>query len=171
MTYQMRAYRYLRVLFDYVRDWTYWRDVEIATDKVYFDTGERAEVTSGSSRMVIVGKDFVIKWDYDFKNIETIGGCEDEFRIYKRSLSSGYSHLLAPIFRIYHRGRYFFIMPRIDHIGPEEHDYKDINEFTSEDEYNWLWNNIGDLHSWNWGLDNFNNPIVIDYACRPSDYA
>ena len=168
MTYQMKAYRYLRAMFGYVRDWTYWHDIEIATDKVYFDTGERAEVTSGSSRMVVIGKDFVIKWDYDFENIESIGGCEDEFRIYKQSLSTGYSHLLAPIYRIYHRERYFYVMPRVDRVGAEEHDNKGIEDFTTADEFNWLANNIGDLHSWNWGLDEYDNPIVIDYACPPN---
>lgn len=171
MTYQMRAYRYLRVLFHYVNDWTYWRNVQNAAAKVYDDTGEQANVTSGSSRIVVVGKDFVIKWDYDFENIETIGGCEDEFHVYKRSLSTGYAYLLAPIFRIYYRNRFFFIMPRINHIGDEEHEYKAINEFITEDEYDWLRDNIGDLHSWNWGLDEFNNPIIIDYACRPNPEA
>lgn len=169
MNYQMHAYHYIRALYTYVRDWTYWQDIQIAIDKVYLDTGESAEVTSGSSRIVVIGKDFVIKWDYDFENIKSIGGCEDEFRVYKRSLSSGYSHLLAPVYRIYYRNRYFFVMPRIDNIGPEAHDHKDINEFVTCDEYNWLWENIGDLHSWNWGLDEFNNPIIIDYACRPCE--
>lgn len=168
MTYQMKAYHYLRAMFNYVRDWTYSPDIELATNKVYFDTGEHADVTSGSSRMVVIGKDFVIKWDYDFENIESIGGCEDEFRIYKQSLSTGYSHLLAPIYRIYHRERYFYVMPRIDRVGAEEHDYKSIEDFTTEDEFNWLTHNIGDLHSWNWGLNEYNNPIVIDYACPPN---
>ena len=168
MTYQMRAYFYIKAMFEYVNNWRDLDDIIEATDKVFWHTGKQASVECGSARIVIVGEDFAVKWDYDFENIEEIGGCEDEFRVYKRSLSTGYAHLLAPVFRIYHRNRFFFIMPRVDRIGPEEHEYKDINEFITEDEYNWLRDNIGDLHGWNWGFID-GKPTVIDYACNPNN--
>ena len=167
--YRIRAKKFLKSIFPYIEGcmWDF-DDVCYQVEKYNEDKKRHVIVSCGSARIALIISDYVIKWDYDFENIETIGGCEDEFRVYKRSLSTGYAHLLAPVFRIYHRNRFFFIMPRVDHIGPEEHEYKDINEFITEDEYDWLCDNIGDLHSWNWGLDEFNNPIVIDYACPPN---
>lgn len=161
MTYQMRAYQYIKTVFDYVDNWYSWDSILTATEKVFWDTGKHVEVTCGSARMVIVGKDFAVKWDYD-DCIEEIGGCEDEFQKYKVSLSSRYSYLLAPVFRFSYRGRYFYVMPKATNIGS----HKDIKWSVTKDEYIWLMENVGDLHSWNWGLLN-GKPVVIDYACRP----
>lgn len=164
MTYQMRAYRYLQTMFGFVHDWTNFYSLQEALRETYFCIGEEATLENGSSRRVIVGEDFVIKWDYDDEAVEEIGGCEDEFRKYKISLSSGYAYLLAPIFRLYYRGRFFFVMPRADGVGSGE----DIFAYLSDEEADWLMAHVGDLHSWNWGMLN-GKPIVIDYACR-ADY-
>ena len=75
-------------------------------------------------------------------------------------MSSGYAYLLAPIYRLYYRGRYFFVMPRAYDVGSG----RDIFELLDDDESEWLMRNVGDLHSWNWGLIE-GNPVVIDYAC------
>lgn len=169
MTYQMRAYLYIKAMFGYVNNWCNWDDVMEATEKTFLHTGKHASVEVGSSRIVVVGKDFVIKWDYDKNVIQDIGGCEDEFIMYKKSLSSGYSYLLAPVFRITYRNRYFYIMPRVHNIGRFAHTNKSLTDFLNQNEITWIKNNIGDLHSWNWGLSLENNkPIIIDYACRPT---
>lgn len=163
MTYQMRAYQYIKAMFDYVDNWYNWNSIMEATEKVFWNTGKHAKVTCGSARMVVVGKDFAVKWDYD-SFAEEIGGCEDEFNKYKISLSSGYSYLLAPVFRFTYRDRYFYVMPKATNIGSNI----DIKNVVEPDEYEWLRTHVGDLHSWNWGLLN-GKPIVIDYACRPLD--
>ena len=56
-------------------------------------------------------------------------------------------------------------MPRVHNIGRNEHHGKFLEDYTTKEEYEWLTNNIGDLHSWNWGIEN-GKAIVIDYACR-----
>lgn len=163
--YQMNAFRYIVSMFDYVKDWCDIDNIISATEKVFWHTGRRANVEFGSVRVVVMGTDFVIKWDYDLSCANEIGGCEDEFIVYKKSLSSGYSHLLAPVYRVAYRERYFYIMPRVHNIGLSEHQNKGIESFTSYRELQWLEKNIGDLHSWNWGIEN-NKAVVIDYACR-----
>ena len=163
MTYQMRAYRFIRAMFDFVENWTDVHALEYALEEMYWRVGEEAILEMGSSRMVIVGEDFAIKWDYDEENVRKTGGCEDEFRKYRISLSSGYAYLLAPIFRVYYRQHYFFIMPRVDEVGSGE---KNIFDFISGDESMWLAEHVGDLHSWNWGMLN-GRPVIIDYACCP----
>lgn len=161
MTYQMRAYQYIKAMFQYVNDWHDWDDIMNATEKTFWNTGKHAVVECGSARIVVIGKDFAVKWDYD-ACVSEIGGCEDEFNKYKKSLSSGYSHLLAPVFRFQYRGRFFYVMPKANDIGS----HNDIGWFISEKEYKWLIKNVGDLHSWNWGRIN-GKPVVIDYACDP----
>ena len=163
MTYQMRAYLYIKAMFEYVNDWHDWNDIIDATDKVFWHTGKQASVECGSARMVIVGKDFAVKWDYD-ACVSEIGGCEDEFQKYKISLSSGYAYLLAPVFRFCYRERYFYVMPKATDIGGG----KDIRFAIRQDEYKWLMANVGDLHSWNWGRIN-GKVVVIDYACNPNN--
>lgn len=161
MTYQMRAYLYIKAMFDYVRDWHDWNSVMEATEKTFWHTGKQASVECGSARMVIIGKDFAVKWDYD-ECVSEIGGCEDEFKKYKISLSSPYAYLLAPVFRFSYRERYFYVMPKAEITGHG----RDIRYSISENEYKWLSENVGDLHSYNWGRIN-GQPVVIDYACRP----
>ena len=162
-SYQLRAWEYIRELPKYVCDWVYVDDIIDAVEKVFWNTGIYANVECGSARIAIIGKDFVIKWDYD-ECVKEIGGCEDEFRIYKRSLSTGYAHLLAAVYRVTYTKRWFYIMPRIHDIGMENHNWKDLKDYTTEDEYTWLINNIGDLHSYNWGIEN-GKAVVVDYAC------
>ena len=55
-------------------------------------------------------------------------------------------------------------MPRIHNIGREHHNYKGLEDYTTKDEYNWLITHIGDLHSYNWGIEN-GKVVVVDYAC------
>lgn len=160
MNYQMRAYHFLKVMFGFVKNWSDFHDLGYAAKETFLRTGEETHIENGSVRMAIVGEDFVIKWDYDDEAAEEIGGCEDEFRKYRVSLSSGYAYLLAPIYRLYYRGRYFFVMPRAYDVGSG----RDIFELLDDDESEWLMRNVGDLHSWNWGLID-GNPVVIDYAC------
>lgn len=164
MNYQIRAWQYIKVLTDYVTNWVDVNDIIEATEKVFWHTGKHATVEFGSARIVIVGKDFVVKWDYD-ECVKDIGGCEDEFRIYKQSFSTGYSYLLAPCYRVAYRDKYFYIMPRIHNIGREAHKNRQLNDFTTKEEYKWLIDNIGDLHSYNWGIEN-NKAVIVDYACR-----
>ena len=163
MTYQMRAYQYIKAMFEYVNNWHDWDDIIEATEKTFLHTGKIASVECGSARMVIVGKDFAVKWDYG-ECVKEIGGCEDEFQKYKISLSSGYSYLLAPVFRFTYRNRYFYVMPKATDIGSG----KDIRNYIKSDEYKWLIKYVGDLHSWNWGRIS-GKPVVIDYACDPSN--
>lgn len=165
--YKMHAYHFLKAIFPYVNDWHDIDSVIEGLDDFYYHENKFAHLETGSSRMAIIGKDFVIKWNYDDEVIKEIGGCEEELQFYIKSLSSGYSHLLTPIYRLLYRDKNFYIMPRVHNIGPREHGYKKLEECVTPNEWKWLISNIGDIHSYNWGIEN-NYPIMIDYACRPS---
>lgn len=163
-SYLFRAWEYIKSFEPHVQSWTDTDAIIKAIEKTFFHTGKNVKFDYGAVRFVLIGKDFVIKWDYDAECAENIGGCEDELRVYRQHMSSGYAHLLAPCSRIYWHGRYFYIMPRIGNIGGQAHLYKEIQCFVSAAEFHWLQNNIGDLHSWNWGIKD-GHAVVIDYAC------
>lgn len=163
-SYLFRAWEYIKSFEPHVQNWTDTDAIIEAIDKTFFHTGKNVKFEYGAVRFVLIGKDFVIKWDYNAECAEGIGGCEDELRVYRQNMSSGYAHLLAPCSRVYWHGRYFYIMPRIDNIGKKAHHYKEIQCFVSAAEFHWLRNNIGDLHSWNWGIKD-GHAVVIDYAC------
>ena len=56
-------------------------------------------------------------------------------------------------------------MPTVEKIGAKEHGFQDLCNFLDCDEYEWVTNNIGDLHSYNWGIKQ-GKAIIFDYACR-----
>jgi hypothetical protein len=165
--YLMNAYHYIKQLVRHVNNWKDVDEVNDALGKVFWDCGVHATLEYGVARMVVVGPDFVFKWNYDENCVTEVGGCEEEFNKYKSCLSSGYSYLLAPVYRINYSARFFYIMPKIENIGDRAHGYKPIEYFLSNEEYFWIKEQVGDLHSYNWGLMK-GKPVVIDYACNPN---
>ena len=122
-----------------------------------------AQYECGSARHVIITKNFVIKWDIEEGGYShQIGGCLDEVKIYDEARIHGYSHLLAKITPIYINKKYFYVMPTIPNIGLRNHN-NDIEYYLDIDEYEWIRNNITDLHSYNWGIID-DRPVIIDYA-------
>lgn len=120
--------------------------------------------TNGSARNVLVHKDFVIKWDRDAAACMDIGGCEREVKKWFQAKREGFDYLLAPITAIYLHNRFFYVMPYITHIGAAQHAFYDLTHFLTEKEYIWVKKNIGDIHSYNWGLKS-GKACFVDYAC------
>lgn len=160
------AFQLLCHLSIYVNNWYNMDDVLEATEKVFWNFGKYVSFCCGSSRFVLVGKNFVIKWDYDEEVLDEIGGCEDELKLYKEVRHTTYNYLFAPCMKIKVYERYFYIMPRIENIGKRAHGNKTIENFLTMDELLFLQSKVGDLHGENWGLKN-NKPVIIDYACKP----
>lgn len=117
----------------------------------------------GVSRIAIIRSDYVIK--YSFKpegrwSDGRAGNNESEQRMYQKACEDGFEHLLAKTTLVTIKGRKVAIMPRVDHVDDEDRWWGD---HVTDDEYNWLEENIYDLHPGNLGYKR-NKPVIIDYA-------
>lgn len=160
--YIVNAYKTLKSIYNYIDNWYFWDDVEDGVSAyLRYNWNCNLKVDCGSSRIVIIGKDFVIKWDYDIAATNSIGGCEEEVKMYNYAKKAGYAHLFAKISCIYYKGRFFYVMPRINNIG-----MKSANPefYLTKNEYEWLVNHVNDLHSFNYGFMG-KKLVMIDYAC------
>lgn len=104
----------------------------------------------------------LLKKDYG-NGKKDFGGCEDELRQYENAQYEGYEHLLAPIEKI---ARDVYVMPRV---RMEENYWstKYLDKFfknLTNDERDYIYNNISDIHSHNVGLYH-GRAVCIDYAC------
>ena len=160
--YRVRAMRFLNIVLPYIKNvMTSPWDFEQAIKKFHRDRSRRVVVSYGSARIALITSDYVVKWDYDEDCVREIGGCDDEFMAYKKAVAAGYGYLLAESYLVDVHGIHFNIMPRIRNVGP--HGNKDISDFLTFDEFNWLYGFNKDLHNYNWGIRH-NRPVVIDYA-------
>lgn len=121
----------------------------------------------GVSRIAILRADYVVKFNLapeshwcDMEGRCLAGDNDSEVEVYERAVEEGYSYLLAKTTVINLYGRSISIMPRIDHVGDEDRDWK---RYVSLDEYRWLRDNVSDLHAFNVGYYH-NKPVVIDYG-------
>lgn len=114
---------------------------------------------SGQTRHVLIYSDFVIKWDKGEERIKRFGGCENEVKMYDKAEDMGMAYLLARITPIEINGLNFYVMPKVDYVAEA-----DIYEYLTEQEIFWMDDNLGDIHSENWGwIDD--NVVIFDYAC------
>ena len=112
----------------------------------------------GISRFVIVFTSFVLKiqMNSDHDN-------EMEADFYKFAEDAGYGYLFAPV---YHFDAYGFsvnVMPTVENIDDENGDLLSSN-FIGDDERDWLECHVTDLHSGNYGFDEYGNVVIFDYA-------
>ena len=164
-SYIVLAYQFMKILLSCTDDMTDDGIID-AIGSAAWSTHIHANYTCGSARHVIMTKNFVIKWDINEGGCYAIGGCEDELKMYEYAKRCGYDYLFAKITPIYLKGRYFYVMPTVDRVGPQYHGFNDIEYYLRDDEYDWIKENVNDLHGYNWGLDEDSMPIIIDYAFR-----
>lgn len=159
MNYIVHAYRIMRDLAKYIYDWRNINEIERAVSKYGCATWtNNLRVEYGSSRVVIVGPDFAVKWDYDINSTFHIGGCEDELMMYEYARRVNKDYLFARVSCIYINGLFLYVMPRVRIFGSSLCNYLEENEFS------WLAKTVSDLHCYNWGLLH-GKPVLIDYAC------
>lgn len=112
----------------------------------------------GAARVALITSDYVVKFDYDKDNVDVCGGCENEMENYQRARAGGYEYLLAKITRVEALGHYFYIMPRVRFIGK----YDDFVGLTEEEE-DWVNDNLYDMHVNNFGVMD-GHTVIVDYA-------
>ncbi len=121
-------------------------------------------VYHGISRIAIVNSDYVVKMDYGDEGL-TYGDCRLECKVYKRAKQDGFSYLLAEITPYNYNDTTFYIMPRIRCIGYAAEQGEDsIYPFLSDEESDWVSENLYDMHCMNFGRKG-TRPVIVDYAC------
>ena len=162
-TYEARALKFARLLAILFAGCTDLSDFEFATE-CYNDTHSRKLTTShGVSRFAVIRSDYVIKFDMvptgRFSD-GSAGNCHTEEAVYARAVADGMDHLLAKTTVVEMEGHTISIMPRIGHVGDDDRYYGD---YCTQEEYQWLWENVNDLHEGNLGYRH-GKVCVIDYA-------
>lgn len=111
----------------------------------------------GASRFVIIRSDYVIKINKDYSG--WAGDNSTEIEKYNKAVKAGFDYLFAKptLVKI---GRFdITIMPRIKGIGSHRYWY----EYCTEEEQEWIRENITDLHAGNYGF--YKGQLrIIDYA-------
>ena len=160
-SYEVRAERFLRVIYPLIAGATDPRMVSIAISKYNHDHHRKVVFDYGSTRMCLITSDYVIKWDYS-EDVEDFGGCLEELTFYEYAKQEGYSAYFAKPTACYIEGNLFEIMPRMYGVGHKE---DDIFNAIPADDFDWLWDNVDDLHELNIGFFH-GSMIIIDYACN-----
>lgn len=162
-TYEARAIKFARLLAVLFTDCEYLADFEYAI-KCYNRTHScKLAYASGVSRIAIIRADYVIKFDFiptgSFSRGQA-GNIDSELRVYDKAVADGMAHLLAKTTVGEYAGLKYAVMPRIKGINKWQWDWW---EHCTADEYNWLSENVNDLHKGNLGYRH-GKVCVVDYA-------
>ena len=157
--YKVRAEKFAHVLVKLFASCRFLEDFEYAVHQYNNTHRYPLRIAHGISRIAIIHSDYVIKFHRreDFQG--WAGDNISERRMYEKAVDDGYDYLLAEINLVNVDGVQVAIMPRIYGIDSTD-DYED---YLTWDEQEWVENNIGDIHSKNFGIRN-NNICFVDYA-------
>lgn len=125
--------------------------------------GDKIQCEYGQTRLVFVGKDFVVKVDYG-NHVSKYGGCKEELLAYNFAKRNRMEKLFAKISQYHHNGIDFYIMPKVEVANDMEDDFEYFCELISPDEDAFLSDYFEeDFHPKNFGLLN-GKWVLIDYA-------
>ena len=165
--YEARALKFARLLSRWFMDCLTFRDFIEAIDRYNAHHSIPLRYEYGVSRIVILRADYVIKFDYapDEKwdngdGTNRAGGNASEEIVYERAVRDGYAYLLAKTTAVMIGGRHVSIMPQIRDVNNEN---KYWGDYVTDEEYDWLVENINDIHEGNVGYSH-GKPVVIDYG-------
>ena len=118
-------------------------------------------VRSGCARIALITSDYVVKFDYDPEEVESLGGCQNEMYLYDIAEREGYAYLFAKISHVQWHGHDFYIMPRV-------HGINDSNgrgwQYMTAKERAWCKaHSLTDLHCGNFGFRE-GRICIIDYG-------
>lgn len=169
-SYEVRAQKFIQKIFPIIKD--IMREPYEVEDviKTFNNLHHRKiRVCYGDARIALLTSDYVVKFDYDYENVEEIGGCENEIELYAQAVEDGFDYLFAKIERYDYNGQSFYIMPRIDHIGEYRNLFHYADYYMTNKERCWCEDhNLTDLHCNNYGFRN-GRICIVDYAYINSD--
>jgi len=166
-TYEVRAAKFAALLVRLFSACFTLADFEEAIEEYNSTHSRPLNYAHGVSRIAIMRADYVIKFDLkpDEDWDDGFGGCRagdnsTEKEVYQRAVDAGYAYLLAKTTILTIGGRHISVMPRINDVGNEERYWGD---YVTDEEYDWLTENIYDIHEGNVGYYK-GKPVVIDYG-------
>ena len=158
-SYEVRAQKFIRQISSYLDSMTTHDDRAFAVDCFNLDYNRKVRYAHGMTRYALITSDYVVKVDYA---VTRWGNCEDEMELYEEAKQDGFEYLFAKISRYDYNGTAFYIMPRIHGIGKTDWD---ADEYLTEDENDWVYEHVCDLHNENYGWAN-GHVVIFDYAAR-----
>lgn len=145
------------------------RESAIAFEDAFrFD--KRVYVAHGMTRIVIVGKDFVIKIDKPKTPCwEMFGNSRNEVKMYKKAVKDGYDWLFCRIRSMIVEHHTYYIMEKVDATAEDE-GYSgsitnEFEEFLGEEVIDYINENVFDIHNENFGFID-GEPKIFDYAAN-----
>lgn len=159
--YEVRAKKFIRDIFPYLleQNFTYYWS---AIQKFNREKHRKVKCAFGSTRQCLLSSDYVVK--IDLVKESYFGTSKDELQNWKEFYSTcGYKDHFAPVSKYTYHDYDFYIMPRIPNVGSFGED--DLGKDIDEDFAEWAFNNIGDIHSEQFGRKN-GKFIFVDYAMR-----
>lgn len=168
-SYEVRAMKFAQILVQLFAGCTTLEDFEYAINWYNNFHSNKLHWDHGVSRVAIMRADYVIKFDItpdaEWRDGRA-GNCNSEQAIYERACADGFEYLLAKTTVHTIDDLTFSIMPRIDHVGDYRRDWQD---YCTNEERDWLFENICDLHLYNVGYRE-GKVCVIDYAWDITEY-
>ena len=164
MSYVDNAIRFLAIFSGECKNIKNQDDVRAALGRCNMKLHSKIKFDYGCTRYVIIGKDWVAKWDY--LGDRTFGGCEDEMKMYNYAKIDGYEYLLAKPTKVKVSPYIFYIYPRATLLGINSG--YELEDVLDEAEIDYLTNNIFDIHDENWEYID-GHPVIIDYAALCGD--
>lgn len=166
-TYEVRAAKFAALLVRLFSACSTLADFEEAIEEYNSTHSRPLNYAHGVSRIAIMRADYVIKFDLTPAEdwLDDFGACRagdnsTEQEVYARAVEAGYAYLLAKTTVMAIGGRTVSIMPRINGVGNE---WRYWGDYVTDEEYDWLTDNIHDLHEFNVGYYK-GKPVVIDYG-------
>ena len=155
--YKVRAEKFAHVLVKLFANCKYLEDFEYAVRQYNNTHRYQLKIAHGISRIAIIRSDYVIKFHRraDFEG--WAGDNTSERKMYEKAVDDGYDYLLAEINLVNVDDVQVAIMPRIYGIDSTYH----YENYLTWDEQEWVEQNIGDIHSKNFGIRNNTVYIII----------
>ena len=163
--YVERAKDFVEQIFPYINECRHPWDTRQHVLIFNADFTRNVQVRSGLSRIALITSDYVVKYDYDPEEVESIGGCQNECDLYEWAKTEGFGYLFAEITPFRYENRTFYIMPRIRGIGSGRY-YAEHYMNDKEKDFCRRYR-VTDLHTDNYGFRK-GKVCVIDYACHLS---
>lgn len=161
--YVARAVKFIKLFFSEMDNPKAMREPWLMQDQVVnFNLKHNRNVhcNNGVSRIALISSDYVVKWDRNPKSCDS----ENELNFYRKACDDGMNYLFAQITPFDYNGVTFYIMPRC--VTAESRHKMRWWDYVNDDEYDYISDNIEDLHVGNWGFDKEGHMIIFDYACN-----
>lgn len=160
--YIERAKDFIKAVLPYIENdmfdpWSLRTDIR----KFNAEHSRAVRVASGCARVALITSDYVVKFEYDEYEVQSIGGCENEIYLYNLAKQDGFAYLFAEITPVEWAGRTFYVMPRIR--GINEYNGRGWRYMTNA-ERDWCErHSLTDLHCGNFGFRN-GHICIVDYG-------